>query len=178
MHAATCEGKSPPLPLFIFLSFTLSHWAWRAPWFACCTEMSADLSVRKEKARVYEWPSQSVLLRRGGWRERRKGSKVGTTQEKAVWEGQNWRGRENGLHSQKPLKFDFPTPHSLNKSTCRSLSPFLLGVRVPPTPPLQPPTLSLALSFPLALTCQNCEFWQGFANMENSCSSCHSLHNL
>lgn len=48
-YAATREGKSPPLPLFILLSFTLSRWAWRAPWFACYAAMGTDLAVKIKK---------------------------------------------------------------------------------------------------------------------------------
>lgn len=45
-YTTSCEGKSPSLPLFIFLSFTLSHWAWRAPWFTRFAGMGAYLSVK------------------------------------------------------------------------------------------------------------------------------------
>lgn len=78
--------------------------------------------------------------------------------------------RENGLHSQKPLKFDSPTPHSLNKSTCRSPSPFLSSVWDPPFHPH--PAFGALPPSPW----QDCEFWQGFANIQDSCASCQTLH--
>uniref|UniRef100_A0A3B4TKC2 Uncharacterized protein n=1 Tax=Seriola dumerili TaxID=41447 RepID=A0A3B4TKC2_SERDU len=50
-----------------------------------------------------------------------------------------------------PLKFDSPTPHSLNKSTCRSLSPFLSSVWIPPLHPHPQPAFGALL--PSAFVC-------------------------
>lgn len=84
-----------------------------------------------------------------GERGKSKGSMVVAHKERLSERGKIEGGeRENGLHSQKPLKFDSPSPHSLNKSTCRSFSPFLSSVWVPPLhPPHSHPAFGTLLTF-------------------------------
>lgn len=113
-HAATCEGKSLPLPLLIFLSFTLSHWAWRAPWFTSYAATGADLSVRKKEGSSLWVTSEKCRSAWGGVRDGVRETEVkegrwGARQESLSERGKMGGGRENSLHSQKPLKFDSPT---------------------------------------------------------------------
>lgn len=140
--------------------------------------MGADLSVRKtgrlvlvsDHWKVYFWEKEGK--RRSRERDRRKEVRWAHTRKNTEWEGQDFRGEREELALPKAIKVWFTYP--LNKSTYSPSLPFFQvcgSYHSVPTP-----TLPLALFFPLTLAWQNCEFWQGFAHMEDSCVSSQRLH--